>query len=111
MNLSNRRLATVLAASALALDLSGCVVTPPRVAVAAPAVVMTAPPPPQVEVIGAPPVAGYVWIGGYWNWVGERHVWVPGHWAEPRAGHVWVAHQWVREGPGWRMVPGHWERR
>ena len=53
--------------------LGGCVVAP------APGyyggVVAVAPPPPQVEVIGVAPTPGYVWIGGYWNWVGGRHVW------------------------------------
>lgn len=53
--------------------LAGCVVRG-SVEVPAPAVyvgtVSVAPPPPQVEVIGVPPQPGYLWIGGYWNWVG-----------------------------------------
>ncbi|MFU2486416.1 hypothetical protein [Thauera sp. WH-1] len=40
-------------------------------------------PPPRVEYRGLPPVASYIWIDGYWNWVGTRHVWVPGYWAPP----------------------------
>jgi hypothetical protein len=67
----------VLLAGAL---LGGCVVAP------APgyyggAVVTLAPPAPQVEVVGVAPTPGYVWFGGYWNWVG-----------------------------GWRMHEGHWAR-
>jgi hypothetical protein len=73
-------------------------------------VVLVAPPPPQVEVMGSPPSADFVWISGYWSWVGNRHVWVGGHWAKPRPGHHWVAHQWVRQGDGWRLHPGHWAR-
>lgn len=88
--------------------LSGCVVT------ARPAyegsVVMVAPPAPQVEVVGAAPQPGYVWFGGYWNWVGGRHVWVGGHWGPGRAGYRWVPHHWVAAGGGWRMEPGHWAR-
>jgi hypothetical protein len=73
-------------------------------------VVMVPPPPPQVETIGPAPHAGYVWIGGYWNWTGGRHEWIDGHWVPPRPGHHWVAHEWVRQGDGWRLKPGHWER-
>lgn len=40
-------------------------------------------PPPRVEYRGLPPVASYIWIDGYWNWLGTRHVWVPGYWAPP----------------------------
>ena len=101
-------------AAAVALTVSACVVVPARGYYAEggyyTGAVTIAPPAPQVEVLGAPPVAGYVWLGGYWNWVGDRHEWVGGHWAAPRPGHHWVAHQWVRQGDGWRMKPGHWER-
>ena len=40
-------------------------------------------PPARVEYRGLPPAASYVWIDGYWNWVGTRHVWVPGYWGPP----------------------------
>ena len=87
--------------------LGGCVVT------ARPAygVVTVAPPAPQVEVYGAPPVAGYVWFPGYYDWVGGRHVWVGGHWGAGRPGYHWVAHRWV-QGPrgGWHLEQGHWAR-
>jgi hypothetical protein len=66
---------TILLAGTL---LGGCVVA------SAPAyygggVVAVAPPAPLVEVVGVAPTPGYVWFGGYWNWVGNRHVWVAGH--------------------------------
>ena len=88
--------------------LSGCYVGP------APGyyggVVTVAPPAPQVEVYGVAPYPGAVWIGGYWNWVGGRHVWVGGHWDHGRPGYHWVPHAWVHEGGGWRMHQGHWAR-
>jgi hypothetical protein len=88
--------------------LGGCVVAP------APGyyrgAVVVAPPAPQVEVIGVAPSPGFVWFGGYWDWVGGRHVWVGGHWGQGRAGYRWVPHTWVRYGGGWRMNPGHWAR-
>ena len=91
------------------LALPGCVVVPDQGHYAG-RVVMVAPPPPRVEVIGVAPAPGYVWAGGYWGWVGGRHEWVPGHWVAGRPGRHWVAHAWVREGDGWRLRPGHWER-
>jgi hypothetical protein len=93
----------------VAAILAGCVIVPDQ-RHAADGVVMVAPPPPREEVIGVAPVPGYVWLGGYWGWVGDRHEWVAGHWEAPRAGKHWIQHQWVRQGDGWRMRPGHWER-
>lgn len=73
--------------------------------------VSMAPPQAQTEVIIAPPGPGYFWIGGYWNWIGGRHVWVGGRWENHRQGYQWAPHQWRRESNGWRMAPGRWERR
>lgn len=74
-------------------------------------VVMVEPPPQQYENPGVAPALGYLWIAGYWNWVGSRHAWVRGHWALPRVGWFWTPHRWARHGRGWRMAPGGWRRR
>lgn len=93
---------------AATLLLAGCVVTPePYSYYDGP--VYVDPPPPRVEYPGYAPVAGYVWIGGYWNWTGHRHEWVPGRWDAPRQGHRWVEPRWEREGRYWRQRPGRWE--
>lgn len=94
---------------ALSVALLGCVVVPDQRHNPG-GLVMVAPPAPREEVIGVAPVQGYVWIAGYWSWVGGRHEWVNGHWAAGRPGFHWVAHTWVRQGDGWRMHEGHWER-
>lgn len=73
--------------------------------------VMVAPPAPPPEVIGVAPGPGFIWIGGFWNWVGNRHVWIGGHWESNRPGYVWSPHRWYRDGPGWRRDPGRWHRR
>lgn len=100
------------AACGIALALAGCVVAPagPYYGYAGEVVPM-APPPPQVEYYGAPPVVGQIWIGGYWGWQANRHVWIGGHWESPRPGYHWVPHAWHRDGPGWRQRPGYWARR
>jgi hypothetical protein len=92
----------------LSMTLAACVAPDQRHY--ADGVVMVAPPAPRDETVGEPPTPGYVWLSGYWSWVGDRYEWTAGHWETPRPGRHWVAHQWVRQGDGWRMKPGHWER-
>jgi hypothetical protein len=101
--------ATAIFGLIIALALPACVVTPDQGHYVG-GVVMVAPPAVRVEVAGSPPYSGYVWVGGYWDWVGGRHVWVAGRWVAPRHGYHWVDSSWVRAGDGWRMHPGHWER-
>ncbi|MFZ6749417.1 hypothetical protein [Undibacterium sp. Ren11W] len=72
--------------------------------------VQVAPPAPQIEVIGVPPYAGHIWLGGAWYWEGGRHIWHPGHWEAPRHGHVWVPHSWDHDGHSWRFREGYWNR-
>ena len=102
-------------AAAVALTVSACVVVPARGYYAGggyyTGAVTIAPPEPQVEVYGAPPVAGYVWIGGYWNWVNGRHVWVGGRWSAPRPGYRWAPHHWEHRADGWHLAGGGWVRR
>ncbi len=113
MNPSRFAAAAALLAS---LALGGCVVAPLGAPVAAypgapyGELVPVPPPPPAVEPIGVAPVYGQIWIGGYWNWVGGRHVWIGGHWEAPRPGWGWVPYRWHRDGPGWRLNPGYWSR-
>jgi hypothetical protein len=104
-----RRMVALALAFAPAIAMVGCVVVPARPYYGG-EVVEVAPPAPQVEYVGPPPVVGYLWLGGYWAWRGGRHEWVPGHWEAPRAGYHWVPHGWAREGNGWRFHEGHWAR-
>jgi len=67
-----------------------------------------APPPAQVEVV--PTLrGGYIWVPGYWNWSGHRHVWVRGHQVRERRGHHWVADSWEQRGSRWHYNRGHWD--
>jgi hypothetical protein len=85
----------------------------PIVAPAAVVAVSTdvAPPPPQVEVVSAPPSADHFWVGGYWRWEGGRHVWTAGHWERSREGQYWVPSHWVRVDHHWQLHGGHWQPR
>jgi hypothetical protein len=72
-------------------------------------VIRIGPPPVIVEHPGPPPERGFIWIGGYHRWDGERYAWVPGHYERPpHPGAHWVAHRYVRRGGGWVFVEGHW---
>jgi hypothetical protein len=105
-----RRLRSALVGLAACCALAACVVEPvgPGRVYVGPAI---APPPPLGgEVIGIAPAPGYVWSGGYWNWVGSRYVWVGGYWMRPRPGYYWVRPHWARGRGGWRFEPGHWRR-
>jgi hypothetical protein len=65
------------------------------------------PPAPRVEP-PPPPRAGFVWAPGYWEWRGQRHFWVAGHWMHERRGFHWVPAHWDQRGPHWHFEPGHW---
>ena len=116
---SCRLLAVSVGAAAL---LTACAVAPVDGALYAP----IAPPIAQVETIPMVPYAGAIWINGFWDWDGGRHVWRAGHYEHGRPGYdfhqpTW-AHapdgRWHLDRGGWRPV-GHmprpqrrdWERR
>jgi hypothetical protein len=106
-------LKAALAASLVAVTLSGCVVTArPAAVVAVPGevVVRMAPPPLRVEVVGVAPGPGYVWAAGHWRWEGGAYAWHRGEWMAPRPGYHLVAHEWRPVGAEWHYSPGHWVR-
>jgi hypothetical protein len=111
MSHAHSRLRRAVAALLLSASLSACVVYPYGAEDYQGGYVAAPPPAPLVEQYGAPPVVGYVWLGGYWNWAGGRHVWVRGHWEAPRAGYRWVPHRWEHQSGGWRLARGHWAHR
>ena len=110
----------VLAAVAAAALLGGCVVAPVPGGVyndpyggypSQPVYAPVAPPAPYYEVQPALPYPGAIWIGGYWNWSGHRHVWVPGRYERPRPGYHYAPHRWSRSPRGgWYLQGGGWLR-
>ena len=68
-----------------------------------------APPPPRYERHGPPPHSGYVWVGGYHHWDGNKYVWIAGGWQRPpRYGAVWIPGRYVNRGGYYVWIPGHW---
>ncbi len=78
-------------------------------AAAAEVYVSVAPPRVIVEHRGPRPSRDHVWVSGYHNWDGQRHVWVGGRWEQPPRAHAhWVAHHWEHRRGGYVLVEGHW---
>jgi hypothetical protein len=71
--------------------------------------VQIAPPAPRYEVVPAPR-RGYVWVPGYWDWRGHRHVWVGGIWVRERVGYRYRPHEWIERGGRWEFNRGGWDR-
>jgi hypothetical protein len=74
-----------------------------------PGYVIPAPPPPRRE---ATPRArrGEVWVPGYWDWRGNRHVWVRGHFEKVRPGYRYRTPQWEQRDGRWEINRGGWDR-
>ena len=68
-----------------------------------------APPPARYEAV---PVSrrGYVWVPGYWNGRGNRHVWQAGHWERSRSGYDYVQPNWIQRDDRWQLERGGWRR-
>ena len=72
-------------------------------------IVIPAPPPPRREAV---PQArkGQVWVPGYWDWRGHRHVWVAGHFEKVRPGYRYRTPQWEQRDGRWELHRGGWDR-
>ncbi|MBA2626616.1 MAG: YXWGXW repeat-containing protein [Gemmatimonadales bacterium] len=71
--------------------------------------VVDAPPRARVEVRGARPEAGWVWIPGHYRWDGTSYFWDRGHWDQvPRGMKKWQPGRWYHGRQGWFWVEGHW---
>jgi len=71
--------------------------------------VRVGPPAPIYERRGPPPDRGYVWIGGYHRYEGDRYVWTPGRWERPPREHQrWVGHRWRHRHGRWELQQGYW---
>jgi len=67
-----------------------------------------APPPPQVEVVGAAPSPDYVWMPGVWEWH-KAWIWVSGRWViRPRPEAIWIPGHWTSHRRGYVWIHGYW---
>lgn len=69
----------------------------------------SAPPPARYEVVPAAR-RGFVWVPGYWDGRGRRHVWTAGHWERARNGYNYVQPNWIERDNRWQLNRGGWQR-
>jgi hypothetical protein len=115
---SNKRSLRAVSGAAVLASLvafgAGCVVAvrpAPAVVYSEPGevVVDQDPPPPQTEVVGVAPGAGFIWVGGYYHWYGNRWAWNRGHYERPpHSGAVWVRPRYANRGNARIYVHGYW---
>ncbi len=109
---------TAAALSVTALTALTGAITPAQAATQATVIVQSgpqhgifipAPPPPRREAV---PHArkGQVWVPGYWDWRGHRHVWVAGHFEKVRPGYRYRTPQWEQRDGRWELHRGGWDR-
>lgn len=111
---TRRQLFKIAGAAAIAAAASGCWVHynyrhgPPPVGLRI-VYVDRAPPPPRRVRIPPRPIAGAVWIDGYWRWTGVQYVWIDGFWhRNPPPGRTWRPGRWVHTKHGWYWEEGGW---
>ena len=93
------------------LLLAGALTAPALAQVGVGVYIGQTPPPLRYEVPPPSPGPDFLWIDGYWNWVGSRYVWVPGRWdRSPYPGAYWTHPHYDHYDRGWQMHPGHWDR-
>jgi hypothetical protein len=67
------------------------------------------PPAAQAEVVGVAPGPGFIWVGGYYHWYGNRWAWNRGHYERPpHSGAVWVRPRYAYRGSSRIYVRGYW---
>lgn len=67
--------------------------------------------PPELRVESVPAARhGYHWAPGYWNWSGQRHVWVRGTWMRERPGYYYRQPSWQQRDGNWHIQRGNWAR-
>lgn len=67
------------------------------------------PPPVRYEPVPVPRV-GYLWVPGCWEWQGNRHVWIGGHYIREKHHHHYQPSYWNERGGRWYYTPGRWNR-
>lgn len=105
MFVKNLLLSVMIAAGTI-----GAVATPlPSVAATYREIIVDrAPPPLRVEPVPAAR-RGYAWVPGYWDWRGNKHIWVRGSWVRERHGHMYQPNRWVERDGRWVLERGRWD--
>ena len=70
------------------------------------------PPPEKAE--GTRPAApgfGYIWVGGYWDYLDGNYIWRDGRWVQGKPDYEYVRARYDYDGKSWVFHRPHWKRR
>jgi hypothetical protein len=73
--------------------------------------VPSAPPEAPAEVQTQSPGPGHIWVAGYHDFIGGRHVWRAGRWVEVKSGYEYVRAKYEWTGQTWVFHVPHWKKR
>ena len=71
-------------------------------------------PPPAEKTEGARPAApgyGYIWVGGYWDYLDGNYIWRDGRWVQGKPDYEYVRARYEYDGKAWVFHRPHWKRR
>lgn len=102
--------------AAFALSISGCATLssdapPSQTARSLEVDVPSAPPEAPAEVQTASPGPGHIWVAGYFDFIGGRHVWRAGRWVETKPGYEYIRARYEWTGKAWVFHVPHWKKR
>lgn len=97
-----------------ALSAVGCAAVTTQTSSTTPTLVMTVPnppPDPKEEEKPASPGPGYIWVAGYWDYIGGHHVWREGRWMQSKPNYEYVRARYAYDGHSWQFYVPHWHHR
>lgn len=99
----------VLVSALFAAGVLGAVAMPLPSAAAVTIYANIAPPADRYELV---PVErrGYLWSPGYWNYRGNKHVWVRGSQVRVRDGYSYEPNRWVERDGRWNLERSRWNQ-
>jgi hypothetical protein len=69
------------------------------------------PPADKTEDKPASPGFGYIWVSGYWDYIGGQYVWRNGRWVQGKPDYEYVRARYEYDGKGWTFHRPHWKKR
>ena len=70
--------------------------------------------PPAEKAEGARPTApgyGFIWVGGYWDYLDGNYIWRDGRWVQGKPDYEYVRARYEYDGKAWVFHRPHWKRR
>jgi hypothetical protein len=59
----------------------------------------------------ASPGFGFIWVGGYWDYLDGNYVWRDGRWVQGKPDYEYVRARYEFDGKSWVFHRPHWKKR